>query len=91
MAQHPFGIALSFDYFAELARRNGDPARAARIAGFAQSCFERGPRRESIEQRRFDEIVGDLRKRMGEQQFDDEWSRGRLLTLSEASAEAASV
>jgi len=90
-AQHSFGTALAFDYFAQLARRDGDPGRAARIAGFAQACFERGPRRGSIEQRLFDELLEDLRRRMGQQRFDDEWSRGRVLSLSDAAGEAATV
>ena len=85
---HRFGVALAFDYFARLARETGDLQRSARIAGYAQLCFERGPRRESISQRLFDELVEDLRRRLGAESFDFEWGRGRFMSIDDALGEA---
>ncbi len=85
-AGHAFGIAIAFDYFALLAQKQRDPVRAARLAGFAARSFEAGPRRDSLGQAMFDELIEQLRKELGPDTFEREWSRGRMLDLSEASA-----
>ena len=82
---HIFGIALAFDYFALLAHKQRDPVRAAQLAGFAARSFEAGPRRDSLGQAMFDELIDQLRKELGLDAFEREWSRGRMLDLSEAS------
>ncbi|HLX25615.1 MAG TPA: diguanylate cyclase [Candidatus Cybelea sp.] len=88
IAGHPFGVALSFDGFAHLAKRAGDSERATRLAGYSQASFERGPSRASTEQRLFYELTEALRRTLGNVAYEREWNRGQWMSLDEASAEA---
>jgi tetratricopeptide (TPR) repeat protein len=85
---HKFGIAQSFDHFARLAKQSGDHERAARIAGFSQTSFERGPARPSTEQQLFYKLVDELRSSLGHVAFEREWGRGQWMGLDEAMIEA---
>jgi diguanylate cyclase (GGDEF)-like protein len=90
-AGHKFGIASCFDLLARLAMREGALERAARIAGFAQSAFERGPARPLAEQRHFYALVDELRARLDRTVFEREWNRGQWMTLDEAMREISEI
>lgn len=88
---HSFGIALSFDHFARLAKLGAAYERAARLAGFAQASFERGVSRPVTEQGLFHELTGELRRELGNGAYEREWNRGQWMTLEEAVSEAEAV
>lgn len=88
---HAFGIAVSFDHFARLAKAGASYERAARLAGFAQTSFERGVSRPVTEQGLFYELTDELRRELGNAAYDREWNRGQWMTLDEAVSEAQAV
>ncbi len=88
---HAFGIALSFDHFARLAKAGAAYERAARLAGFAQASFERGVSRPVTEQALFHELTDELRRELGNAAYEREWNRGQWMTLEEAVSEAQAV
>ncbi|HEY1975280.1 MAG TPA: diguanylate cyclase [Candidatus Baltobacteraceae bacterium] len=88
---HAFGIALSFDHFARLAKAGASYERAARLAGFAQASFERGVSRPVTEQGLFYELTDELRRELGNAAYEREWNRGQWMTLDEAVSEAHAV
>jgi tetratricopeptide (TPR) repeat protein len=88
---HSFGIALSFDHFARLAKAGAAYERAARLAGFAQASFGRGVSRPVTEQGLFYELTDELRRELGNVAYEREWNRGQWMTLEEAVSEAQAV
>jgi len=88
---HAFGIALSFDHFARLAKAGAAYERAARLAGFAQASFERGVSRPVTEQGLFYELTDELRRELGNVAYEREWNRGQWMALEEAVSEAQAV
>lgn len=88
---HAFGVALSFDHFAHLAKASGANDRATRLAGFAQASFERGVSRPITEQGLFYKLTDELRRALGNVGYEREWNRGQWMSLEEAVAEAQAV
>lgn len=84
---HRYGQALALSHIARLARDEGDAERAARIAGFTETFFERGPARTQTEQRLHAALVDDLRTRLGHSTFERERGRGLWMSLDDAVAE----
>jgi len=81
-----YWVAAVFDVLAQLALHTGDLERAARLAGFAQASYERGPVRQLVQQTFFDECVASLRERLHPSAFDREWASGSAMSLDEACA-----
>jgi diguanylate cyclase (GGDEF)-like protein len=79
-----YWIAAAFDALAQLALQTGELERSARLAGFAQASYERGPVRQSIQQQFFDECLASLRERLHPAAFDREWDYGCAMSISEA-------
>lgn len=81
-----YWIAAVFDVLAQLALSTGDLERSARLAGFAQASYERGPVRQNIQQAFFDECIEALRERLQPSAFEREWDCGHAMSIDEACA-----
>ena len=79
-----YWIAAVFDVLAQLALHTGELERSARLAGFAQASYERGPVRQIIQQRFFDECLAALRERLQPAAFDREWDYGFAMSIDES-------
>jgi tetratricopeptide (TPR) repeat protein len=86
-ARHAFGMARPFDYFAQLLKESGDLPRAARLAGFGAAFFDGEPQRPPADQRRFDDMIAELRRTLGAEAFEREWNQGRALEVDGAVAQ----
>jgi len=81
-----YWIAAVFDVLAQLALHTGELERSARLAGFAQASYERGPVRQIVQQGFFDECLAALRERLQPAAFDREWDYGCAMSIDEACA-----
>jgi diguanylate cyclase (GGDEF)-like protein len=79
-----YWVAAVFDVLAQLALYTGELERSARLAGFAQASYERGPVRQSVQQQFFDECLAALRERLHPAAFDREWDYGCAMSIDEA-------
>jgi ATP/maltotriose-dependent transcriptional regulator MalT len=79
-----YWIAAVFDVLAQLALHTGELERSARLAGFAQASYERGPVRQIVQQGFFDECLAALRERLQPAAFDREWDYGCAMSIDEA-------
>jgi diguanylate cyclase (GGDEF)-like protein len=86
-----YWVAAVFDVLAQLALTTGELERSARLAGFAQASYERGPVRQSIQQQFFDECLTALRERLHPAAFDREWDYGCAMSVDEACALAEEI
>jgi diguanylate cyclase (GGDEF)-like protein len=79
-----YWIAAVFDALAQLALHTGELERSARLSGFAQASYERGPVRQLVQQGFFDECLAALRERLHPAAFDREWDYGCAMSIDEA-------
>ena len=87
--RHAFGLARAFDAFARLAKEDGKLERAARIAGFAAASFSEGLQRTAADKRLFEELIRELRRKLGTKSFEYEYALGHGLELDQAVADVA--
>ncbi|HTX58595.1 MAG TPA: diguanylate cyclase [Verrucomicrobiae bacterium] len=85
---HRYGILVGLSHAARLAMANGDPERAARIAGFTETYLERGPVRSTTEQLQHDALMASLRTALGHSALERERGRGLWMSLEDVIAEA---
>lgn len=77
--------ALSLIGLSDVAARTGRPARAARLLSAAEASRSEAERPVLPSERtEMEEAIGDLRRALGETEFDAAWAAGRALTLLEA-------
>ena len=80
-------MALCLAGYAQLAFADGDPERAARLEGAAESLRRRvGPRAWPPLRRMEADLVAQARQRLGAARFDQAFSAGSRLTQREAVA-----
>jgi predicted ATPase/DNA-binding SARP family transcriptional activator len=78
-------VAYSLEGFAELAAAAGDDGRAVQLIGAAEALFEEvGVPIQGEEQETYEATVAELRRRLGEEAFEDARRAGRELPLDEA-------
>jgi tetratricopeptide (TPR) repeat protein len=88
-SSHQARLANALEVSARLAAADGQPALAIRLYARA-ALFREGVRGLTIEVGWPDSTpnLGDLRSRIGEAKFEEEWERGRVMTLLEAIGQA---
>jgi tetratricopeptide (TPR) repeat protein len=83
------GIIYAIEAFAILHEKQGQPERATRLAGWADSMREKiGERRPPIEQIEIDKSITACLKNIGESAFLDAYDEGKKMSLEEAVADA---
>jgi predicted ATPase/transcriptional regulator with XRE-family HTH domain len=83
------GIAEALDGLATVARAQGQLRIAAALGGAAEALFESiGTRIGSFARANHNQIVADLSKSMGENQFTSIWAEGRAMSVEQAIAYA---
>jgi tetratricopeptide (TPR) repeat protein len=83
------GVAFSLEGLADLARRRGDVARAARLWGAAEALRAQLKAPLSpMEQPSYQQIVAESRAALGEGDFAAAWAAGAGLSVEEAVAAA---
>ena len=90
-ARSPNGVALCLAAYARLASEEGDPGRAARLAGAAEGLRRRAGLRVWPTLRQAEaELVAQLRQTLGAERFDQAFSAGSGLSQREAVTAARS-
>ena len=90
-ARSPNGVALCLAAYARLASEEGDPGRAARLAGAAEGLRRRAGLRVWPTLRHAEaELTTQLRQTLGAEQFDQAFSAGSGLSQREAVTAARS-
>ena len=90
-ARNTAGVALCLATYARLASEEGDPGRAARLAGAAEGMRRRAGLRVWPTLRYAEaELVARLRQTLGAERFDQAFSAGSGLSRREAVADARS-
>jgi predicted ATPase len=90
-ARNTAGVALCLATYARLASEEGDPGRAARLAGAAEGLRRRAGLRVWPTLRHAEaELVAQLRQTLGAERFDQAFSAGSGLSQREAVTDARS-
>jgi len=90
-ARNTAGVALCLATYARLASEEGDPGRAARLAGAAEGMRRRAGLRVWPTLRYAEaELVARLRQTLGAERFDQAFSAGSGLSRREAVTDARS-
>jgi len=85
------GVAECLEGVARVYRAEGLPERAAKLLAAAQAVNERlGMAKWAARKRSDEELIDDLRRRLGDELFDAAWRNGLQMSVAEAS-ESASV
>jgi predicted ATPase/DNA-binding SARP family transcriptional activator len=86
------GIADALAGLAAVARAQGQLRSAATLSGASEALFESiGSRASSFDRANFSDIVADLSKTMGENEFARIWADGRAMPLEQVIADALSL